>query len=301
MSLDRVHLMTVFTAVVDASGFAGAARALNISAPAVTRAVAELENRLGVRLLTRTTRVVRLTEAGARYVEDCRRILAMLAEADDLASGSTHAPRGHLVVTAPVLLGAKVVTPIVTDYLTRYPDVTAACWFVDRVLDLLEEGVDVAVRIGEPADTSMQAERVGCVRKIVCASPTYLRHCGRPSMPGDLLDHMVISAAGVTPTDEWTFGTVNSKTVVHVNPRLTFISNEAAIAAAVSGFGVTRLLSYQASEELRSGQLEVVLAEHEPTALPVYVLHNEGRHSSPKSRAFVAMAIQALRQDPTLR
>lgn len=293
--------MTVFTAVVDAGGFAGAARALNISAPAVTRAIAELENRLGVRLLTRTTRVVRLTEAGARYVEDCRRILALLAEADDLVSGSTHAPRGHLVVTAPVLLGAKVVAPIVTTYLKRYPDVSAACWFVDRVINLLDEGVDVAVRIGESADAGMDAERVGSVRKIVCASPAYLGHAGRPSKPGDLLDHTIVSASGVTPTDEWIFGTVNSRTVVRVSPRATFVSNEAAIAAAVSGFGITRLLSYQASEEVRSGQLEVILAEHEPAPLPVYVLHGGGRHASPKSRAFVDMAVQALRQHPTLR
>ena len=172
--------ITVFVAVVDASGFAGAARKLGISPPAVTRAINELEAHLGVRLLTRTTRVVRVTESGARYAEDYRRILAEMAEADDAVRSMQRAPRGHLTLSAPVLFGAKFVMPIVTEYLQRYADVSVSCWFVGRLVNLMEEGVDVAVRIADLPDSSMQAIRVGHVRRVIVATPGYLKQHGIP-------------------------------------------------------------------------------------------------------------------------
>lgn len=299
--MDRLHLIGVFAAVVDTGGFAGAARKLGISPPAVTRAINELENHLGVRLLTRTTRVVRVTDAGARYAEDCRRILAEMDEADAAASGLHGAPRGLLTVTAPVLFGARFVTPIVTDYLLRYPDTSASCWFLDRVVNLIDEGVDVAVRIGELPDSSMQATRVGEVRRVVCASPAYLAERGTPQTPDDLARHTLIAARAVTPKSEWHFKLAGALRGVRVQPRLATTSNDAALAAAVAGFGLTRLFSYQVADQLRAGSLLALLQDHEPAPLPVHVAHREGRHANRKVRAFLDLVIEALRADMALQ
>lgn len=294
--MDRLHLINVFVAVVDVGGFAGAARKLGISPPAVTRAIGELEAHLGARLLTRTTRVVRVTEAGARYVEDCRRILAELAEADESVSGLHGAPRGRLTITAPVLFGALHVTPVVTEFLQRYPEVTAACWFLDRVVNLTDEGVDVAVRIGELPDSSLQAVRVGGVRRVICAAPAYLEEHGEPEQPEDLLRHTLISANAVTPAPEWRFKVDGETRSVRVVPRLLTTTNDAAIAAAVGGFGLSRLMSYQVDELVRKGQLRRVLERFELAPLPVHLVHREGRHASHKARAFIDLALERLRE-----
>ncbi len=298
--MDRLHLINVFVAVVDASGFAGAARKLNISPPAVTRAINELESHLGVRLLTRTTRVVRVTEDGARYADDCRRILAELAEADDAVIGKHGSPRGRLTLTAPVLFGAKFVTPIVTEYLTRYPQVSASCWFMDRIVNMMDEGVDVAVRIGELPDSSMQAVRVGRVRRVICAAPSYLEQHGIPQTPDELAAHCIVSASAVTPTAEWRLMDNGVVRIVKLQARLITTSNDSAVAAAVGGFGLTRLLSYQVADALRDGQLKTVLAEYEPEALPVHLVHREGRYAAQKSRAFLDLALERLRSNPAL-
>jgi DNA-binding transcriptional LysR family regulator len=298
--LDQLHLLNVFVAVVDTNGFAGAARKLKISPPAVTRAINELEEHLNVRLLTRTTRVVRVTEAGARYVEDCRRILAELEEADRSAGGVHGSPQGRLTITAPALFGAKFVTPIVTEYLQRYPEVNATCWFLDRVVNLIDEGVDIAVRIGELPDSSMQAIRVSRVRLLICAAPSYLDQHGTPRTPDELIAHTIVSASAVTPTSEWRMVENGAPRVVKVQPRLTTTSNAAAVAAAVSGFGLTRLLSYQVADQLQDGRLKAVLNEFEPAALPVHLVHREGRYASQKARAFLDLAIERLRGHPAL-
>lgn len=294
--MDRLHLINVFVAVVDANGFAGAARKLNISPPAVTRAVNELEAHLGARLLTRTTRVVRVTEAGARYVEDCRRILAELAEADESVAGLHGTPRGRLTLTAPALFGTLHVTPIVTEYLQRFPGVNAACWFLDRVVNLTDEGVDVAVRIGELPDSSLQAIRVGSVRRVLCASPAYLAQHGEPVRPEELTQHAVISANAVTPAPEWRFNADGTPLAVKLAPRMLTTTNDSAIAAAVSGFGVTRLMSYQVDGLVRSGALRRVLVPFELPAIPVHLVHREGRHASQKARAFIDLAVERLRE-----
>ena len=299
--MDRLHLINVFVAVVETNGFAGAARKLGISPPAVTRAINELESHLGVRLLTRTTRVVRVTEPGARYVEDCRRILAELAEADESVGGMHGAPRGRLTLTAPVLFGAKFVTPIVTEYLQRYPEVSASCWFMDRVVNMMDEGVDVAVRIGELPDSSMQAIRVGRVHRVICGAPGYLAQHGIPQRPDDLQRHCIISANAVTPAPEWRLVQDGVPHVVKLAPRLITTTNDSAVAAAVSGFGLARLLSYQVAEQLRDGQLRTVLGEFDPVVLPVHVVHREGRHASQKARAFLDLAIERLRANAALK
>ena len=299
--MDRLHLINVFVAVVETNGFAGAARKLGISPPAVTRAINELESHLGVRLLTRTTRVVRVTEPGARYVEDCRRILAELAEADESVGGMHGAPRGRLTLTAPVLFGAKFVTPIVTEYLQRYPEVSASCWFLDRIVNMMDEGVDVAVRIGELHDSSMQAIRVGRVHRVICGAPGYLAQHGIPQRPDDLQRHCIISANAVTPAPEWRLVQDGVPHVVKLAPRLITTTNDSAVAAAVSGFGLARLLSYQVAEQLRDGQLRTVLGEFDPVVLPVHVVHREGRHASQKARAFLDLAIERLRANAALK
>lgn len=299
-NVDRLHLINVFVAVVETGGFAGASRKLGISPPAATRAINELENHLGVRLLTRTTRVVRVTEAGARYAEDCRRILAELAEADASASGLHGEPRGRLTLTAPALFGAKFVTPIVTEYLQRYPEVSASCWFLDRVVNMMDEGVDVAVRIGELPDSSLQATRVGRVRRVICAAPDYLERHGTPKTPDDLVAHCIVSASAVTPSPEWRLVENGEPRVVKLQARMTTTTNDSAVNAAVSGFGLTRLLSYQVAEALHEGRLVTVLADFEPPALPVHLLHREGRHASQKARSFLDLAIERLRANATL-
>jgi DNA-binding transcriptional LysR family regulator len=298
--MDRFHLISAFVAVVDCGGFAGAARKLGLSPPAVTRAVNALEKHLGLRLLTRTTRVVRVTEAGARYAEDTRRILAALQEADESASGLHGAPRGRLTVTAPGLFGALHVTPIVTDYLTRFPQTSVSCLFLDRVVSLLDEGVDVAVRIGELPDSSLQAVRVGQVRRVICASPSYLARHGTPLAAEDLQRHAVIAASAVTPTLEWRLRDGASLRSIKLQPRLTTTANDSAREAALAGFGLTRLLSYQVAEQLRDGRLVAVLQAMEPEPLPVHVVHHEGRRATHKVRAFLDMAIAALRANPAL-
>ncbi len=295
--MDRLLAMNTFLAVVDTGGFAPAARKLQVSPPVVTRAVAELEERLGVQLLVRTTRVVRVTETGARYAEDCRRLLAGIADAEEAATGTHLALRGQLAVTAPVLFGRLYITPIVTTYLQRYPQVEATCWFLDRVVNLVDEGMDVAVRIGDLPDSSLQAIRVGQVRRVLCAAPAYLERAGTPESPDDLQHHTVIAASGVTPHHDWRFAQGHQTAVTRVSPRLTFNTNDAALAAASAGFGLTRLMSYQVAAHLREGKLTRVLADFEPPPLPVHLVHREGRHASQRVRSFLDMAIAALRSD----
>lgn len=299
--MDRFHLMTVFVAVVDAHGFAGAARKLSISPPAVTRAINELESHLGLRLLTRTTRSVRVTESGERYVQDCRRILSELAEADESVSGLHGAPRGRLTLTAPVLFGGIHVTPIVTEYLKRYPDVSASCLFLDRVVSLIDEGVDVAIRIGELPDSTMQAIRVGQVRRVICASPRYLESNSALRIPDDLHQHVIVSASSVTPNPEWRLLVKGEVCLVRLQARMTTTTNDSAVAAVLGGFGITQLLSYQVAAHLREGHLKTVLSEFELPPLPVHVVHREGRQASQRVRAFIDFAIERLRAEVSLQ
>lgn len=298
--MDRFHLMAVYVAVAEEESFAGGARRLGMSPPAVTRAIASLEKHLGVKLLTRTTRFVRATDAGQRYLEQARRIIAEADEADEAVAGVNAAPRGRLAVTAPVLFGRMFVTPSIVEYLERFPGMSISAVFLDRVVNLLEEGMDVGVRIGELRDSSMKAVGVGHVRRVVCAAPDYLKTRGMPRTPADLAKHTVIAANPASPSVDWKFTTDRKTTSVKLVPRLTVTSNEAAIVAAVQGFGVTRLLSYQIAAFLVSGQLQAVLTDYEPPRLPINVLHSEGRQASAKVRTFVDLLVDRLRADKAL-
>ncbi|MDQ7978332.1 LysR family transcriptional regulator [Paraburkholderia sp. SARCC-3016] len=299
--MDRLQAMTTFVTVAETGGFSAAARKLDVSPSVVSRIVTELEEHLGARLLTRTTRIVRLTETGASYFEDCRRILGEIDEAEQSASGEHEAPRGAMTITAPVLFGALYVTPIVVEYLARYAEVEMNCWFLDRVVNLVDEGIDVAVRIGELPNSSLQAIRVGTVRRVVCASPEYIERCGTPRTPDDLNSHTIISTnAASNASSEWRFTVERRLQTLRVQPRLTSTTNDAAIAAAVKGFGIVRPLSYQIASHLRAGTLQVLLEQYEPPPLPIHVVHREGRHATQKVRAFLDLAIEQLRSDPAL-
>lgn len=299
--MDRLHHMSVFVAVAEAESFAAAGRRLGMSPPAVTRAVSALEKRLGVRLLTRSTRLVRITDAGERYLEDCRRIITDADEADESVAGLSAAPRGHLSVTAPVLFGRLYVMPGIVEYLRRYPDVTARALFLDRVVNLVDEGLEVAVRIGDLPDSSLKAVRVGQVRRIVCAAPRYLAARGTPNHPEQLTQHTIISASGVTPSAEWRFQDAGRSLQVRLQPRLVVTTNDGAIAATAAGLGITRLLSYQLARQLAAGDLVTILSDFELPPLPVHVVHREGRQSSAKVRAFVDLLVARLRADPALQ
>ncbi|MGO4330101.1 LysR family transcriptional regulator [Cupriavidus sp. 2TAF22] len=298
--MDRLQAMKTFVTVVETGGFTSAARKLDVSPSVVSRIVNELEEHLAVRLLTRTTRLVRLTDTGSAYFENCRRILGEIDDAELLATGSHAEPRGQLTITASVLFGAAYVMPIVTEYLQRYPDVDATCLLLDRVVNLVEEGIDVGIRIGELPDSSLQAVPVGSVRRVLCAAPAYLERHGAPRSPDDLGRHTLIMASGVSASPEWRFNRADSLVPTRLEPRLVTTTNDSAIVAAMAGFGIVRLLSYQVAAQLGAGTLQVVLGDFEPPALPVNVIHREGRHATRKVRAFLDLAIDALRADPSL-
>ncbi|HEX5643913.1 MAG TPA: LysR family transcriptional regulator, partial [Erythrobacter sp.] len=283
-----------FVRIADTGGFAEAARQLHMSPPAVTRAVAALEDTIGTRLLTRTTRAVKLTEAGARYVEDCRRILAAIEEAEAAAAGSYATPTGMLTVTSSVLFGQIYIMPIMTEFLDLHPQVTGRMLFVDRVVNLVDEGVDVAIRIGHLPDSSYSATRVGSVRRVICGSPDYIEARGLPSHPAELSQHRIIAATSAWTSLEWRFG-ADGEIAVNVKPVLFSNSNEAAIGAARSGWGLTRALSYQVGPDLVEGRLQIVLEDFEQPPLPVHIVHPEGRNASAKVRAFIDFARERLR------
>jgi DNA-binding transcriptional LysR family regulator len=292
--MDRWQAMRVFVRVAESGGFAEAARQLNMSPPAVTRAVAGIEELIGTRLLNRTTRSVTLTEAGQRYLEDCRRILAEIVEAEAAAAGSYVTPAGTLTVSASILFGQIHVLPILTEFLTAYPAVTGRMVLLDRIANLVDEGIDVAVRIGHLPDSSLSAIRVGTVRRVVCGAPAYFTAHGMPERPADLARHTIIATTGSSASPEWRFGG-QAKAGVALRPRLTCNSNEAAISAAISGWGLTRVLSYQIGPALADGRLRIILDSFEEEPLPIHIVHPEGRHASAKVRAFVDHATRRLR------
>jgi DNA-binding transcriptional LysR family regulator len=294
--MDRADQMAIFVEVAERGSFVQAARRLGRSPAAVTRAIAELETRLGVRLLNRTTRAVTLTEAGQGLLAGAKRVLADFDEIERATAGQGSAPRGELAVTAPIVFGRRHVTPIVTAFLKRYPDVNVRLLLLDRPIDLLDEGIDVAVRIGVLPDSSAVATRVGAVRRVVVAAPSYLARHAVLHAPADLSRHRIISFSGIGGTERWRFAGDAGEIVVRVSPRLTVSTAEAALDVALSGFGITRVLSYQAAEALAAGTLVRLLAANEPQDLPVHLLYPAGRYPAPKLRAFIDFAAARLRR-----
>lgn len=290
--MDRFQQLRVFVAVAEEEGFAAAARRLRTSPPVVTRAISALEESLGVQLLQRTTRSVRVTETGQRFLEDARQVLESLEAAEQAATGINANPKGQLSVTAPVLFGKKYVMPVIVEFLQRYPDTTANALFVDRIVNLIEEGQDVGVRIGELPDSTLRARQVGEVSSVLVASRDYLDLNGTPGSLADLKQSTLIaSSAGDFPLS-WRFA--NSTEPFRVKPKLVSSTNDAAIEAATLGLGIARLISYQVSEQLASGELIRVLPDQEPPPLPVHVVHRQGRFSPARTRAFIDMMVDNL-------
>ena len=243
---------------------------------------------------------MRATEAGRRYLEDARQILVSLEAADEAAVGINAEPRGHLAVTAPVMFGQLFVMPGIVDYLERYPAMEVEAVFLDRSVNLLEEGLDVGVRIGELPDSSMRALRVGAVRHVLVAAPAYLELHGSPRVPQDLKKHTLIAPAAGGFGSSWRFSDSAGEQTLKIDPRLTVTSNDGAISAARAGFGIARLLSYQVAAEAETGSLQVLMPQYEPQEYPVHILHREGRHASAKVRAFIDLLANRLRGDITL-
>lgn len=293
--VDRLEAMALFAAVAEARSFAAASRKLAISPARMTRTIAALEQHLGTRLLHRTTRTVKLTESGFEYLAHVRRILADVEDAEAQAAAAQAELAGPLSVTAPVLFGRLVVAPIVLAFLQRHPRLSVRAMFSDAVVDLVERQVDVAVRIGHLADSSLTAVRVGAVERVVCASPAYLRVHGVPQHPDDLRRHEVISFSGLGEPQLWRFVVDGKPELVQPKPRLVVNSADLAIDAAVAGFGLTKVLSYQIEREVAARQLKVVLARFQVAAVPVHVVHAAGRSAPARLRAFVDFAVERLR------
>jgi DNA-binding transcriptional LysR family regulator len=290
--MDRIDAMQAFVTVADLKGFAAAARKLQLSPPAVTRLIAALEERLGARLLQRTTRSVTLTDAGARYLERVRRILADLEEAERATEGEQTRPSGRLVVSAPVGFGRLHVSPLMSAYLARYPEVSGELRLADRVINLVEEGVDLAVRIGHLADSSLVARQVGQMRRIVVASSAYLEQHGEPKTPEAITSHQTIQFGATAAMAEWRFVDGTDEVRITITPRLSTNSADAALQYAEAGGGLTRVLAYQAADAIRRRRLKIVLAKFEQPPLPIHIVFPTSRLLSAKVRAFIDLAVE---------
>ena len=284
--MDRLNSLAIFVAVAEEGSFVSAARRLYRSPAAVTRAVAALEDRLATRLLNRTTRAVALTDAGARYLDRCRRALAEFEALEVSAASEQSQPRGLLTVTAPEIFGRLRVLPIAQEFLAQHRAVRISLLLLDRVVSLVDEGVDVGVRIAHLPDSSLRAIHVGDVRRVACASPGYLAARGTPKTPKDLAGHDVIAVQGASPAGgRWP----------QASSRLTVNTMQSALDAAVAGGGIVRVFSYQAQAYEAAGELRRVLREHEPAPIPIHVIHPAGRHLPAKARLFIDQAVATLR------
>ena len=293
--MDRFNELKVFISVAESGGFAKAAARLRSSPPAVTRTVAALEQRVGVQLFNRTTRMVSMTEAGRRFLEHARRILTDLDVAERELAGESTMPSGHLTITSPVTMGRMMLPSIVTDFLHAHPHVTAKVLLFDRITNLIEEGIDVGLRVGQLPDSSLIARQVGEVRRILVASPAYLSKNGTPKDPTDLKRHSMIAFTGLLPNREWVFGEGKTARRLMLKPRFEINDAAAAIAAAEGGGGITIALSYMVARQIGERRLQQVLGSFAPSAVPVQLVYPESRLVAPKVRAFVDYAAPKLR------
>ena len=296
--MDRIEAMTVFVAALDEGSLAAAGRRLGKSPAAVSRAIAFLENHVGTELLHRTTRTLKLSEAGERYAAACRRVLADLQEADLLAAGEKAAPRGTLTITAPPISGEELLRPVIDAFIEAFPLVTVHLVLLDRHANLVEEGIDVALRVADLPDSALVAIKVGGgVKRVVVASPRYLADNPAIREPADLARHRIVTTTHFG-TESWIFPPAEGSSIaraVHFKPRLVVNSVRAALASAVEGYGVTRLYTYHVAECVREGALKIILRDAEPAAMPVHLIVPQGRLAVPKVRSFVDFAAPRLR------
>ncbi len=293
--MDRLAAIKVFVAIAEAGSLSGAGKRLGMPLSTVSRHLKALEDELETRLVTRTTRRLTLTEPGRSYAVTCRQVLDELDAAARSLAGERAEPRGELALTAPVVFGRLHVLPVVTAFLNAYQHVTARMLLVDRVVDLVEEGLDVGVRIGNLPDSSLRATRLGAIRHIACASPAYLATRGEPATPSELAGHDCIAFNTISPPDRWSFGAAKERRVT-IRPRLIVNTAETAIDAAKAGLGIARVLSYQAESCLADGSLRRILQDFEPEPIPVNLIHREDRLPQAKVESFIAFAAPRLRQ-----
>jgi DNA-binding transcriptional LysR family regulator len=294
--MDRLDAMTILVTAVDAGSLSAASRQLRIPLATVSRRVSELEEHLNVRLLLRGNRKLVLTDAGQSYVAACRRILEEIAEVERTASGEYRAPQGELIISVPVVFGRSHVLPIIVEFLSAFPDIRMRVQLTDRAVNLLEEHVDLAVRIGELPDSSMMAARVGLVRPVLCASPAYLNVRGVPRQPADLAAHDCVVHEGYAASYDWEFCTKDVTQTVHVASRLTVNLAEAAVAAAAAGGGIARVLSYLIDHLVESRSLVKLLEPYEPSPMPVSLVYPSQRQIPLKLRAFLDFSIPRPRE-----
>jgi DNA-binding transcriptional LysR family regulator len=295
--MDRLDILAAFVAVADEGSFVAAARRLRRSQSAMTRAVGALEDRLATRLFNRTTRAVSLTDAGARYLDVARRALAEFEELELSAASERAEPRGLLTITAPEMFGRMHVLPIAQTFIEQHPAVEISMLFLDRIVSLVDEGIDLAVRIAHLPDSSLRAIHVGSVRRVVCASPEYLARRGAPQTPRDLAGHDTISVASSRAAGTgWSFRGPKGEISVPVKSRLTVSTIAAALEAAARGGGLVRVLSYQPVPFEAAGRLRRVLSGFEPSPIPIHIVHPAGRYLPPKLRLFIDLAVGILRE-----
>ncbi|AYF88820.1 LysR family transcriptional regulator [Pseudomonas sp. DY-1] len=294
--MDRIEAMTVFVAAADEGSLSAAGRRLQMPLPSVSRKLADLEAHLGVRLMTRSTRQLTLTDAGRDYLVASREILDRVAEAERTAIGGSMNPRGELVIAAPLMFGRDHVLPIVMELLSRSDDMNVRLVLSDTNANLLEENIDVAVRIGVLPDSGLTARQVGEITRVVCASPAYLEKHGTPETPSDLRNHECVTFSGLSPSHAWSFSSSKGTTRVPIRSRLSVNTADAAVAAATSGLGLTRVLCYQAASQFAQNSLVRLLREYEPTPSPVNLLYAHQGRLPAKTRCFLALATERLSQ-----
>lgn len=290
-------MINVFIAVGENQGFAAAANRMRLSPAAVTRAIAGLEKQLGVELLQRTTRNVRLTDAGRRYLDDVRQIVN---EINDIKDTATATPKGQLVVTAPESFGKSFLMPCITDYLRRYPAVDVVASFDDCAADKADGDADIAIRVGAVHDPSLLLTRLGQVHSVLCAAPAYLDRRGIPQHPGDLLHHSIIGIGDTSHTVEWQFAEAGGRMLMRLRPRLALMTEDAGVAAACAGLGIVRLHAFKAAELMSRGRLRPVLEHYNAGPQPVHLLQRERSRNVPKIRQFVQLVEERLTGHPHL-
>ncbi|AID32718.2 LysR family transcriptional regulator [Mesorhizobium loti] len=294
--MDRLEAMSLFVAAVEAGSLSAAARRFGIPLATVSRKVSDLERHLNTRLLNRSTRRLTPTDAGEAYLAACRRILDDVGEAERAAAGEYSAPTGELAITAPVVFGRLHVLPVVTGFLSAYPDVDIRLTLADRITQLVEDHFDLALRIGQLPDSSLVAIGVGSIRRVVCASPAYLAEHGTPTIPEGLGTHDCITFEGLSSAAPWSFAKGKTDVTVQVRSRLQVNTAEAAVDAAIAGVGLTKVLSYQVDAAVRSGMLRIVLQEFEPEPWPVSLVHAGHGLLPVKLRAFLDFAAPRLKE-----
>jgi len=294
--MDRLESMSILLAVVDAGSLSAGGRRLGMPLATVSRRVSDLERHLKTRLLARTSRQLALTDSGRSYVEACKRILEEVDEAERAAAGEYAAPRGELQMTAPIVFGRLHLLPIVTEFLGVYPEIDIRIAFSDRVVPIVEDHFDLAVRIGALPDSSMVARTVGLIRLVVCGSPGYFAARGTPQRPEDLAIHECIGFEGLMLPGSWTFRGSGGDVTVRVKSRLVVNTAESAIDAAIAGVGLARVLSYQVAQALRAGSIEIALQDFEPSPRPVSLVHAAQGRAPQKLRAFIDFAAPRLRE-----